>query len=85
MSDGLPTYDGYKGEDAILDTAKVIKNIKKNKVKILSYFIQDSPNKRAEKNFKKMYGKNASFIDVKNINEITKTLNGLLLKKELIS
>ena len=85
MSDGLPTYDGYKGEDAILDTTRVIKNIKKKGVKILSYFIQDSPHGKAEENFKRMYGKNASFIDVKNINEIIKTLNGLLLKKELIS
>ena len=32
-----------------------------------------------------MYGKEASFIDPKNINEITKTLNKLFLQKNLIS
>ena len=32
-----------------------------------------------------MYGKDASFIDINNINEITKSLNKLLLKKELVS
>ena len=32
-----------------------------------------------------MYGKNASFININNINEITKSLNKLLLKKELVS
>ena len=32
-----------------------------------------------------MYGKDASFININNINEITKTLNQLLLKKELVS
>jgi hypothetical protein len=85
MSDGMPTFLDYKGEEAILDTARVIKNIKKGGVNILSYFIQDEYNEEASNNFKQMYGKNASFIDINNINEITKTLNCLLLKKELIS
>jgi hypothetical protein len=88
MSDGMPVYQDYKDENAILDTAKVIKNIKKGGVNILSYFIQGEHNNykyNAESNFKKMYGKDASFIDINNINEITKTLNKLLLKKELIS
>ena len=64
----------------------MIKNIKKGGVSILSYFIQSEHNNYdQENNFKKMYGKDASFIDVNNINEITKSLNKLLLKKELIS
>ena len=88
MSDGMPTFLDYKGEAAILDTARVIKNIKKGGVNILSYFIESEHNNYkydAEDNFKKMYGKDASFINIDNINEITKTLNKLLLKKELIS
>ena len=85
MSDGMPTFLDYKGEKAISDTARVIKNIKKGGVSILSYFIQDEYNKKASNNFKQMYGKDASFININNINEITKTLNQLLLKKELIS
>ncbi len=85
MSDGMPTFLEYKGEKAILDTARVIKNIKKGGVNVLSYFIQDEYSEKASNNFKQMYGKDASFIDINNINEITKTLNHLLLKKELIS
>jgi hypothetical protein len=88
MSDGMPIYNDYKGEAAILDTARVIKNIKKGGVNILSYFIQSEHNiykHDTENNFKKMYGKDASFIDTNNINEITKSLNKLLLKKELVS
>ena len=81
----MPIYNDYKGEAAILDTARVIKNIKKGGVNILSYFIQDEYNEKASNNFKQMYGKDASFININNINEITKTLNQLLLKKELIS
>ena len=36
-------------------------------------------------NFRTMYGKGASFINPKNINEVTKTLNNLFLEKNLIS
>lgn len=34
------------------------------------------------KNFRKMYGKNAKFIDVENIMDLTKTINALFLSKE---
>ena len=80
--------DEYKGEEAVKDTARVINLISKKRVNIMSYFIQDEYNsyaKEAENKFKLMYGKNAKFVDVNNINIITKTLNELLLKKDLVS
>ena len=93
MSDGYPTFEStnftYKGKTALLDTTKAVHNIKKKGVKVLSYFIKTPTNDYREKelidNFKIMYGKEASFIDPKNINEITKTLNNLFLQKDLIS
>jgi len=94
MSDGYPTFEmgkdlNYRGEEAILDTAKSVKNIKKKGVKILSYFIQSSTTKikgkELNKNFQIMYGKGASFINPKNLNEVTKTLNSLFLERNLIS
>ena len=94
MSDGYPTFEKYgkftyKGEEAILDTAKAVKNIKKKGVNILSYFIQSSSTKTKEEelieNFQIMYGKEASFIDPKNMHEVTKTLNNLFLKQNLVS
>ena len=94
MSDGYPTFEKqgkftYKGEEAILDTAKAVKNIKKKGVNILSYFIQSSSTKVKEEelieNFQTMYGKEASFIDPKNMHEVTKTLNNLFLKQNLVS
>ena len=93
MSDGMPTFtsktgDEYKGEKAVEDTARVINLISKKRVNIMSYFIQGGYNsyaKEAENKFKLMYGKNAKFVDVNNINIITKTLNELFLKKDLIS
>jgi len=94
MSDGYPTFEQYrkftyKGDEAILDTAKAVKNIKKKGVNILSYFIQSSSTHYKEEelmeNFQIMYGKEASFINPENINEVTKTLNNLFLKQNLIS
>jgi nitric oxide reductase activation protein len=94
MSDGYPTFEQYrkftyKGYTAILDTAKAVKNIKKKGVNILSYFIQapSTPTKEQEliENFQTMYGKEASFIDPKNMHEVTKTLNDLFLKQNLVS
>ncbi len=93
MSDGYPTFESsqfeYKNKEAILDTSIAVKNIKKKNIKILSYFIQSSTTSTKDKelvnNFKIMYGKEASFINSKNINEVTKTLNNLFLEKNLIS
>ena len=93
MSDGYPTFEkagfSYRGEEAILDTSKAVNNIKKKGVKILSYFIQSSTTEIKErelnKNFQIMYGKGASFINPKNLNEVTKTLNNLFLERNLIS
>ena len=94
MSDGYPTFETtkglkYRGKEAIFDTAKAVKDIKKKGVKILSYFIKSSTTEIKEKelneNFQIMYGKEASFIDPKNINEVTKTLNSLFLERNLIS
>ena len=93
MSDGYPTFESsglyYRGEEAILDTTKAVNSIKRKGVKILSYFISSNINKIKNneliENFRIMYGKEASFIDPKNINEVTKTLNNLFLEKNLIS
>ena len=93
MSDGFPTFESsafkYKGKSAILDTTKAVNNIKKKGVKILSYFIESSSSytKRTElvNDFRTMYGKSATFIDPKNVNQVTKTLNNLFLKRDLVS
>ena len=53
-------------------------------IQTLSYFItdweidEDSSDARC---FKRMYGKGAKMIDVKNVNQITKTMNQLFLQK----
>ena len=63
--------------------------IKKKNVKILSYFVEtDVTSIKLNElidSFRTMYGKSATFIDPKNIHQITKTLNNLFLKRDLIS
>jgi hypothetical protein len=71
-----------------------VDKIRKHGIQILSYFIEDSYNKverntpqkfdknPLRKNFKKMYGKNAKFIDVENIIDLTKTMNSLFLSRD---
>ena len=44
----------------------------------LQQHIEDSPQRR---DFRKMYGKNAKFIDVNSIVDLAKTINGLFLTK----
>ena len=93
MSDGFPTFESsgfaYKGKSAILDTSKAVSNIKKKNVKILSYFVEtDVTSIKLNElidSFRTMYGKSATFIDPKNIYQVTKTLNNLFLKRDLVS
>ena len=94
MSDGFPTFESsgfvYKGKSAILDTTKAVNNIRKKGVNVLSYFIETDTATFVKTNelmddFRTMYGKSATFIDPKNIYQVTKTLNNLFLKRDLVS
>jgi hypothetical protein len=55
-------------------------------VKVLSYFITEYDVDRiqytgAYRPFKMMYGEDAVFVNVKNVTEVLRTLNKLLIKK----
>jgi hypothetical protein len=86
LSDGEPYYHGhgmsYAGTPAYTHTNKMLKQIEGMGIKTLSYFISDSTTYSTSREaFTKMYGKSASFVDVTNIPQITKTMNGLFLEK----
>lgn len=89
MSDGMPTFSNgdikYSNEGAIYDTEQAVSRIKKKGVNIMSYFIGNNMNIEIMNNFRKMYGKDAEFVDMDNINQITRTLNKLFLTQNLIS
>jgi len=86
FSDGMPMFNNddvdYNYDTAINHTAKMVKEIRGRGVKVLSYFIGDSWDmERSTKTFKKMYGKDAAFVDVTSVVAVAKTMNKLFLEK----
>jgi hypothetical protein len=87
LSDGQPYFGGrgfyYSGDSAEKHTGKMVKMIEGMGIKTLSYFIGDKHDYGSymERAFKTMYGKAAKFVDVTNVNQITKTMNQLFLTK----
>jgi hypothetical protein len=82
----------YQDEVAVNHTKSQVDKIRNRDVEILSYFIEDyhgilkdsnnepPENNKLRKNFKKMYGPAAKFVDVENIIDLAKTMNELFLK-----
>ena len=86
LSDGQPYYGGrgfyYSGDSAERHTGKMVKMIESMGIKTLSYFVSDyGVSSYEQRSFKTMYGKGAKFVDVTNLNQITKTMNQLFLEK----
>ena len=86
LSDGQPYFGGrsfyYSGDAAERHTGKMVKMIESMGIKTLSYFVSDYGVQSYEKrSFQTMYGKGAKFVDVTNLNQITKTMNQLFLQK----
>ena len=86
ISDGQPYFPGqgfyYGGDSAEKHTNKMVKMIENMGIQTLAYFIGDGYGDSSDKrSFKRMYGKGARMIDVKNVNQITKTMNQLFLQK----
>ena len=73
--------DYYYG-DALNHTKKMVNKIRGMGVNVLSYFIGDTYDRdRYVQDFKTMYGKDASFINVTNVMEVAKTMNKMFLTK----
>ena len=74
----------YIGEVGVEHTRKQVNKIRDMGYTILSYFIEQ-PNTESTTvqhvDFKRMYGKSASFIDVDNVVKISNTLNAMFLEK----
>jgi hypothetical protein len=87
ISDGEPYFGNndlyYSGEPAYKHTRKMVKQIEGMGIQTLSYFVDDYVREGQEPSngFKTMYGKGAKLIDLKNVSQITKTINGLFLQK----
>ena len=87
FSDGMPMFSNdtisYYQSDAIKHTKKMVEEIKHRGIKVLSYFIGDSEWARDStiNDFKRMYGKDAEFIDVTSVMAVSKTMNRKFLEK----
>lgn len=92
FSDGEPAMNyttnngvavNYSQESAALHTKKQVAKIAHEGYSILSYFIKSEGinNPKSIDLFKKMYGKNASFINPSNLLQVAKTMNRMFLEK----
>ena len=84
-SDGQPYYSNrdinYHGGEAINHTKRMVNEMRKKGLKVMSYFISESDDEYGMRDFKIMYGKDSSFINTTNMMEIAKTMNGKFLEK----
>ena len=85
-SDGAPWFSNndiyYHGSSATDHAKRMVKMMKNNGIKISSYFISSGTPWDGEVNtFKKMYGKDASFINPTNMMEVARTMNQKFLQK----
>jgi len=89
ISDGEPGYGDsniqYGGEYALQHTKIQVDKMRKNGINVLSYFVSEGGSEwgfgRAKNAFQTMYGKEAAFIDLKNLNQLSRTLNHLFERK----
>jgi hypothetical protein len=88
ISDGEPCFNGksfeYQGQPAFEHTKKEVEKFRKDGLIVLSYFVSDRKNGRETYGgecFFKMYGKDARYIDINSVNEVSSTLNKMFLAK----
>ena len=88
ISDGEPYFGGrgmdYSGMAAANHTKKMVDKIAGMGIKVLSYFVAEhnlGEQSASGRVFRSCYGKAAKYINVTNVVEVTKTMNGLFMEK----
>jgi len=87
FSDGMPMFGNndidYHGDRALNHTKKMVDEIRKVGIKVLSYFVSSTYDSDGNlKSFTRMYGKDAKNIDVTNVVAVAKTMNKRFLSKD---
>ena len=84
ISDGIPEYldchgNSYSGKEAVQHTKTQVDHIRSLGIKVISYFVSGDNNHKAlspiKENFTRMYGADAQFIDVDNLNQLIYSIN----------
>jgi hypothetical protein len=86
LSDGMPMFSNqnfnYYHQEALNHTKSQVDEFRKMGIKVLSYFVGDSYDRtETMEDFKRMYGSDAEFINLKNVTQISKTMNEKFLEK----
>ncbi len=73
----------YYSQEALNHTKSQVNEFRKMGIKVLSYFVGDDNYSRDTEmtDFKQMYGKDAEFININNVTQISKTMNEKFLEK----
>jgi len=79
FSDGMPYYHGYSGHRALNHTRRQVKKIKKEGIKVLSYYISRYSDDEND-SFRYMYGSDAETINTDNISAVARTMNAKFLE-----
>ena len=79
FSDGMPYYHAYSGHRALNHTRKQVKKIKKEGIKVLSYYISRYSDDEND-SFRYMYGSDAETINTDNISAVARTMNAKFLE-----
>lgn len=91
ISDGAPMFSArshkshytYSGSTALQHTATQVNNMRKANIAVTSFFVsEDGEDRYAAPAFKAMYGKDAQFIDVNNLNQLAKSINTMFERKQ---
>ena len=84
-SDGWPIFSSknysYSGYSAEAHTKKQVNKMRNLGLKVISYFISEYDRDRDSSAFKRMYGKDAHFINATNMMEVARTMNKKFLEK----
>ena len=80
MCDGMPWFNSYGGESALNHTKQQVTKMRREGIKVLSYFIGGSHYGSQKEDFQKMYGKDSQFIDTNNLVSLAKTMNNKFLE-----
>jgi hypothetical protein len=80
MCDGMPWFQNYGGDAALDHTRKQVVKMRKEGIKVLSYFIGGNGYRSQKEDFQIMYGKDSQFIDTNNLVTLAKTMNNKFLE-----
>jgi len=80
-SDGMPWFQDYDGQRAIEHTRQQVLKMKSLGYKVLSFFVADYNRDDTTHDFRRMYGSDATTIDVTSLTGLAKQLQQMFINK----